>query len=659
MSWMSEVPAFCVALTILFAPGAAVAWAAGLRGLSLYASAPALSVSLVASAAVISPFVGLDWSAWSLLAATAPAVVLVWCVRHIRLRKVNAVILDSPRQYGGAVCAALGIAAVLVGSRMIGAFSEPAAISQTFDNVFHLNAVQFILDKRSGSSLSVADMTGGGFYPAAWHDLVSVVSQISGASIPVAANVLNVCIGAVIWPAGCVYLAQMIIGRRNAAVLSAGILSAAFGAYPLLMVDFGVLYPNFLALSLLPLVMALGIRVMRLAADDAAHPAITGTVFLGTLPGLALAHPSGLMTLLPLLAPAAIRWWWQWNTSHLPKPVFWRSGYSRVLLLAVCAAVCLGLWKSIRPPDAAATWPPVLTSFDAIWDIITSSGIDRPESWAVTVLTLIGLAVAGLTRRYWLLGAYGAVALLFFMAGAGQPGRIRTFLTGVWYNDPQRLAALLPVVILPLAVLGAVGCWDACVRWLGTAGQTAETGKGGGPPGFRKAAVPFAALISLSVLGVGTQQANLAAAQTSAARNYVLTTDADLLDSAEKALLERLRDEVPADSVVVGNPWNGSSLVYALAHRQTLQPHILGAVSDEALDIFANLDKAAADPAVCSSVRQLNADFVLDFGPREVNNGEGRTIDYGGLDDLRTSGAADVVDSQGAATLYRITACGE
>lgn len=659
MSWMSEVPAFGVALTLLFAPGAAVAWFAGTRGLALYAAAPPLSVSLVASAAIVFPFVGLEWSLWSVLAATALTVVLVCWARRIRPWKVSEPVSESSRLFGGAVCAAVGIAAILVASRMLGAISSPEAISQTFDNVFHLNAVQFILEKRSGSSLSVGEMTGGGFYPAAWHDLVSLLRQLSGVSIPVAANVLNVCIGAVVWPAGCMYLARVIVGRRPAAVLSAGVLAAAFGAFPLLMVDFGVLYPNFLALSLLPLVMALGTRFLGLMADDATHQAVAGAAFLGTLPGLALAHPSGLMTVLPLLVPAALSWWWQWNSSHLQKPVMWRSAASRVLLLVVCAMVCVALWKIVRPPEEAATWPPVLTSVEAIWDIITSSGIDRPESWAVMALTLIGLAVATKTKRYWLLGAYGAVAVLFFMAVAGQPGRIRTFLTGVWYNDPQRLAAVLPVVILPLAVLGALRCWDLLARWLSKAGRTADSGSGAFHSRFRQTAVPVAALMSVAALAAGTQQANLTAAQISAARNYLLSPDANLLDSNEMALMMRLQDEVPADSVVVGNPWNGSSLVYSIASRQTLQPHLLGAVSDEALDIFANLNMAVSDPGVCSSVRQLGADFVLDFGEREVNNGEGRTIDYDGLDNLQASGAASLVDSEGRAALYRITACGE
>jgi hypothetical protein len=67
---------------------------------------------------------------------------------------------------------------------------------------------------------------------------------------------------------------------------------------------------------------------------------------------------------------------------------------------------------------------------------------------------------------------------------------------------------------------------------------------------------------------------------------------------------------------------------------------------------------AAVDTAVCAAVRDLEAEYVLDFGDRQVNNGEGRTIDYQGLDNLKESGVAEVVDSQDGATLYRITACG-
>jgi hypothetical protein len=272
-------------------------------------------------------------------------------------------------------------------------------------------------------------------------------------------------------------------------------------------------------------------------------------------------------------------------------------------------------------------------------------------------LTLVGLVGATITKRYWLLGAYAAVAVLFFMAVAGRQGRLRTFLTGVWYNDPQRLAAIIPLVVLPIAVLGAVACWDGLGRLFTKARPEGVSTKDKTTPARSIGITSVVGVLTVSVLTVATQQENLDAAESSAAHSYTMGPDAPLLNSDEMAVLARVRDEVPADAVVVGNPWTGSSLVYALSQRQTLQPHILGAVSDDARYIFAHLNMAGVDAAVCRSVRELKVAYVLDFGDRQVNNGEGRTIDYDGLDDLEESGVAEIVDSQDGARLYRLTAC--
>ena len=77
-------------------------------------------------------------------------------------------------------------AAFLISRRLVAAFGRPESFSQTFDNVFHLNAVRYIQETGSRSSYTVSSMTGGGFYPSAWHDLVALLANLTGASIPVA-----------------------------------------------------------------------------------------------------------------------------------------------------------------------------------------------------------------------------------------------------------------------------------------------------------------------------------------------------------------------------------------------------------------------------------------------------------------------------------------
>jgi hypothetical protein len=555
--------------------------------------------------------------------------------------------------------AAAGLAAILNGGRMLAAIGSPDSFSQTFDNVFHLNAIRYILDTGSGSSLTIGSMTGGGFYPAAWHDLVSLLLQLGGGSIPEAVNVVNLCIGALVWPAGCLYLTRVFAGPQPAPLLCAGILSAAFGAYPLLMIDFGVLYPNFLALSLLPVALAFGVHTLGVARSATGRFHALWVLLGGLIPGLSLAHVSGTMTMLPLLAPAAIIAWWRWNTDPTKHGRLWGHAGARISLLVGALGAAVVLWIVVRPPEAAATWLPVASPAQGVWDVLTSSGINRPESWAVMLFSLIGLAVVVYQRRQlWLAGAYVAGASLFLTAVSMRPGRIRTFLTGVWYNDPQRLAAILPIVILPVAVVGTMYAWDFLWRRGRLLGDRWTQRNNSA---FLRSAASTGrlatAVVAALALVLATQQANVQAAQASAANKYSIGPNSPLVSADELAVLERLGSEVPDDAVIVGNPWNGSSLAYAIANRHTLQLHILGATSHDEELIYARLNQAASDPQVCAAVRRLGAEFVLDFGHFEVNDGEGRSINFDGLDDLAAPGVAEPMDSEGSATLYRITAC--
>ncbi|MCU1540661.1 MAG: hypothetical protein JWM01_1608 [Arthrobacter sp.] len=661
MSWWSHAPSFLLATALLFLPGAAVAWAAGLRWLALFAAAPAITVSAVGTAAVVSSSLGVPWSVWSCLATAAilTAAAALTLGRSRASSRHGLAAVRPAGQYGAVVVAAAVLAAALIGGRMLAAIGSPDSFSQTFDNVFHLNAIQYILDTGSGSSLTIGAMTGGGFYPAAWHDLVSLLLQLGGGSIPEAVNIVNLCIGALVWPAGCLYLTRAFAGPRPAALLCAGILSAAFGAYPLLMIDFGVLYPNFLALSLLPVALAFGAQALGMVPSDAGRVPAAVLLVGGVLPGLSLAHVSGTMTLLPLLAPAAIMAWWRWHKQSTGHGRWWPNAGARVALLVGALAGSVVLWSVVRPPEEAATWPPVASPGQAVLDVLTSSGINRPESWAVMLFSLLGLGVVVLRRQQlWLAGAYVAGAALFLAAVSMHPGRIRTFLTGVWYNDPQRLAAVLPIVILPVAVIGAVYTWD----FVHLAGRRLrdrriQPTKSFSPRNRVSAGKLATAVAAAAALVVATQHGNVEAAQASAASKYSIGPYSPLVSADELAVLERLGREVPEDAIIVGNPWNGSSLAYAIANRRTVQLHILGATSDDAMLIYARLNQAASDPQVCAAVRRLDATFVLDFGHREVNDGEGRSTNFAGLDDLAERGVAEPVDTEGSATLYRITAC--
>src|SRR5690606_23851609 len=81
---------------------------------------------------------------------------------------------------------AMLLGGVLMARTVIRALGAPDALSQTFDNIFHQNAVRYILDGASPSSLDLLSLTATPgdptFYPAAWHDTVSLVLLSIGGS---------------------------------------------------------------------------------------------------------------------------------------------------------------------------------------------------------------------------------------------------------------------------------------------------------------------------------------------------------------------------------------------------------------------------------------------------------------------------------------------
>ncbi|WP_314213687.1 DUF6541 family protein [Pseudarthrobacter equi] len=670
MSWFDTVPQFVLAAALLFVPGLAVGAAARLRGFRIFALAPGISVSIVAIAAIVAPFAGVRWSLPPVLVITAILAGLAFVASVVVAKKGTAV---QPHDGGnrrwvlGSIVLAVVLAAFLVARRLVEAIGHPESFSQTFDNVFHLNAIRYILDTGSGSSLTLNEMTGAASYPAAWHDLVSLLVSVGGGGIPVSVNVINIVVAAVVWPLGCLYLARTVWGKRPAVILSAGVLSAGFGAFPISLLDFGVLYPNFLAVALLPLVLAVSLEVLGLSAVPI-HSRIIGALFLlAVLPGVALAHPSAAMAWIALMTPPAVFVYVRFLVRT------WTSARGRTRWTATAALMAMGviavvvvriLWDLVRPPAEAAFWPPVESSGQAIGEVIASSAIGRPVAWAVMALTLVGIFVVIRSgRQLWWLGTYAVAAFLFVVVSSFPADNFRAYWTGIWYNDPPRLAALLPLVTIPLATRGAVCAWELMLRGVTRSAGIAKrkTAAERGKPFEKGARVPLATymvvagLIAVLALGVLTQRGSVRQAQDSMAGSYRLSADSPLISSDELELIDRLSEEVPEDAVMVGNPWNGSSLAYALADRKLIQLHILSAVPDGTGALLNGPTPSKDDPAVCPAVQKLNIDYILDFGHREVH---GRDSGYKGLDSLIAAGMATLEDSEGDAKLYKLQLCG-
>ncbi|UUL77757.1 hypothetical protein NG819_10870 [Pseudarthrobacter sp. Fe7] len=190
--------------------------------------------------------------------------------------------------------AALVLATLPMMWRFIQLVGSPEHPSQVFDNVFHLNAIRFILDSGNASSLTLASIQGvqglDAVYPAAWHSFAALLVQLTAVDIPTAENVLNLVIVVLLWPASCLFLVTKTISRRPAALVIAAVIAGTQVAFPFLMIVWGPLFPYAMAVSMMPVVIAELAAVVRVGRTRTEPLLSWAAALVLSLGGLAFAH---------------------------------------------------------------------------------------------------------------------------------------------------------------------------------------------------------------------------------------------------------------------------------------------------------------------------------------------------------------------------------
>lgn len=658
MSWWQALPVIVLAVLVFIVPGLILSMAVRMRGTNALLLAPALTVGMAGFLATALPFVGLPWSPLTLVAGVVVISATARGIRTLALRRWPEPLWkpQSRRMYAVVGLGSLG-AALLIAFQMGTAMIVPDSISQTYDNVFHLNAVRWAMDSQNASPLNLGAFTGISAYPAGWHGIVAIVCELSGATIPVAVNATNIAIGAVVWPLGCLYLVQAVAGHRVSTAIFSSLFSAGFTAYPILMIDWGVLYPNLLSISVLPPALGLAFTAMGLGRHHRQNSVICWLSLGVVVAGVALAHPSTFMAFLAFVVPAVFAIYVKMVRGELRL----RTVESKRRVIRLSGALLLGLlgltvlWWFLRPPAGSADWGTVESPAQSVGELLLSAPMGRPAAVVIGLCMVVGIWRLFVTKsRRWLIGMYAVAAGFFFLAASfSYPPR--WFVTGVWYFDSYRLAALLPVATIGLAVIGAVYISDALRRYFVRVRDVGAAFSGIMGWSTTGPGVKTLTAVALLILVLATQLVVTTSAAKRAHWQYRSFDQSALLSTDERALLERLPSHVAPDATIAGLPSSGTALAYALADRRVIQPHILTTHGPDVDVINAGLKDAADFPSVCESVRRLNVKYVLDFGTRTVT---GTLAGYGGVMDLVANKSLELVDSEGPqARLFKVRAC--
>ena len=667
-TWLPVLPALLVVAVLVLAPGAAMTYAAGARGVVAWGLAPGLSMTALGVGACLAPVMHLAWTPWLYLASTGVGVALAagaglgarrwrgrpsWSRRPVSRRPAAQGASHDPMRSRWFAAGGVAVGVGLVLAAVLPAIGSPGELVDSTDAVAHLNRIRQFLDTGVFSSLGSAN---GPAYPSAFHDIAGtlallVPSVAQGPALVAAANLTAIGAAAVVWPVGFVALARVTLGRSGVTLVAAGVLSAALTTFPYILMGWGVLWPNLLGAAMLP-----GILGPTLVACGVVGPVpglprpLAAVLAVAALPGLTFAHPNALVSLL-LIGVLAV---------GTRLALLWRTGAggrrARVPFVALVAVVVGGLLLAPRlsrqvADTASYDWGAHDALTVSLRDSVLLALQEGAPPWGLLLLVALGgLVCARRARLRWVLVTWSVLVLLFLVAATGRPGW-GSLVTGYWYNDKVRLAALLALPTALMGVAGVVAVARALARLLSSFTPAAATRRRA-PWGLSLSSGAGAMALTLLLTGgAGHDRVGELVNRYYYPREptHVLLTPGEDADLAALAAL------IPSDVVTADVPANGSALLYAFHGRPVLFTSLLLDPDPDHALIGLHLKEAATRDDVCAALRRQNVQYAVT-GP--VHYWLSLSARTAGMAALGGTPGFTQVGASGRYRLYRIQACG-
>ena len=664
MSWLATIPLLLFAVVLAFGPGYAMGWALRVPARLRVFYAPLLTFALVAVSAIV---LGKTGIAWSLISFVSVAVVLVAAAAGLMWlvgRRWPA--LASASWPGNDVPVSWPVMGAVLGGFLVLHMTEdmvygPEAFSQSLDNSFHMNAIRWIQEHGDASSLTLGAVAAANqeptFYPAGWHDFVSLIYSTTGTSIATATIVTVLLASGILWPCSLVALSLSIPKLRRLQALAIPAMICGFAAFPGLLLRWGVLFPNLLGYALLPSFVALMVYLVQVMVRREYSASLSlGLASLVGLAGLALVHPNAVVSAAAFAVPLLLAGVAQVLRSH--ELIARQKWVGSILLLAFLVG-CVGAWRVLRPAEFASnTWSPILTEGEALYQFLflglengNQLGDKFNPSYLAGFLALWGAGYLLYKRRnLWLIASWVLIGYLWIVSASVPRGEFRLLMVAPWYTDHFRLAALVVFPSVILAGIGLGGFVEGLLTWVARRAPR--------PARLKVATIGMgvAIILVLVVAGLSSRVPSVQETTQAVSREYRLTPTSVVLNQDEMNVINEIPKIVPKDDVIVNNPWDGSAYIYALADRHLTGYHFEFETSPKYSAIMHNLKDARTNPEVCREVNEYKAHWYVHL-ENQLNFGPDAQKNYDGLVAAIDTDVLTPVYSSGPMTLYRISAC--
>lgn len=685
--------AFAGAL-FLFVPGALVLAGLRMHVASAIAFAPLLGIPATIALCLAYAALGISTN-WATIFFPQLVVGLIICI----VGRVHA--RDLPRRRFGersreacrfdlCALALYLLVGIVVSTGMFTSFlGDPSNYMQEYDNVSHLGSIRCFVETGNWSPFSTSlyagaadaainPLPGGGFYPTAWYNVAAFMVSLLDVPIPLSENAANFVFVALALPASMFAFMRIVFQERRDIVCWGAACAPMFSAFPWMLLAWGPLFPNTSAYCLLPLVAALFVAILRTGVSRRER-ICAGALFVIGVIALALAQPNAVFVVAVWLIPFCI------YRAAIAADLLRREGaakwWLRILFAAVAAIlICVIWWVVYHLPFLSAvvehSWGAAQYPLEAVLHTLMLGFMDDGVQLVLMVFVFVGMFWTLKERRWLWLSASYVLACGMFIVGVSTSGRLQHLLTGFWYTDYYRVAAMAAIFGIPLAAMGVALVARTIARLLSRSRDKA-------PAWATSIACALCAFVlvwgtfflddpradinpSSEVPNMGRGAMMLVWQRLSWQNNvdYIYTT-------AEKEFVAEVEQILPEDVVVINNPNDGSCFCYVVDGMRTYYRYLRtygegGETEDSAL-IRSRLDSISYDDRVKEAVKNVGAEYLLLldqgrwYNPSDPDSNFFFTYDdnslWAGIDYVRDSTPGfEVVLARDDMRLYRITA---
>lgn len=500
-------------------------------------------------------------------------------------------------------------------------------LTQSEDNIRHYAYIRSLLNSTDWSTLNVS-MYGigtsqsispylsqtGGFYPLGWHIPAAITCALASTSIGIGTNVVNFTLIGISLPIGSYYLISQVFPYESKLRVATGaIVSLVLPASPWVLLAVWPLFPNLATMCLVPAAAALFIDA---TTDSSAYSSTKIAGFILCCGGISVTQPNGIFVCAVLLIPYTV---WICSKYAGERQFANKLGKDKAKLIAGSAAglsislIWLFVYK--LPPFQGVVsyyWSPISTIWQAIVDCLVTAYPIQPASICVALLCAAGALQLLRKKLYWPVISCSLAVILYIVAAAFGDNVIKHVLTGFWYTDPYRVAAMLAFCCIPVAYSGFT-------LLLGTVKAIAD--RLDMPSRSRIVAIAAVvvlfivfALPSFSIRGV-SEITTPYSTMTANMRGFTRVEEGAILTDSKIEFLNKVAAITGPNAVIANTPYDGSCFAKGVANLSLLfcndENYTELTTSNWAIDLRSNLCNYTSSNSTREIVREKNVQYVL------------------------------------------------